>query len=410
MHSQSRETYYDVTPLSSYWFRNNNTECSSGPDYFQANTHNPFARPEVSSPGLQTRAKEEMENLEREKGNGGEDALALEQTIHNLQVNLKNVERQLETERNNHEQTKLDLVEKQKDATNQRQLMLDAVGELNRLLRGNEVRNQLTDDEIVQKAMTLRVGIRDFALRNFASDIGQSRIVEESLESLNKFLRMPPDLLLKYVSTSSTRISVMRAFLWSYIRESVFNQFFWTWQGAGAAFRDMCGSLDSLRHDKNAGLQGMRKFHTWRANTASLLVEAMSLDEAEADIDCQTLVRQWSIHISQILEPFGSSGSREYQDGLESILIQSLELDKDTCRQVASIEWLAPNDFPFTFLREEMELESRQEKQNEHMAVTMVLGPGLVKYGKSSGDRFDTMERLLKTQVFCDMSERHGRQ
>ncbi|KAK5629008.1 hypothetical protein RRF57_004723 [Xylaria bambusicola] len=382
-------------------------EIGSNPSYLQSNTQNPCARPEALSPHLQTTAEEMMKNLERGEGNGREGTLLLEQTIHNLQVKLRSVERDLETERSNHEQTKFDLVEKQKDASNQRQLMLDAVGELNRFLRGNEVRNQLTDDEIIQKVMTLRVGIRDFALRNFSSDIDQSRITEASLGSLNEFLRMPPDFLSKYISTSSTRINVTRAFLWSYICEKVFNQFFWTWQGAGAAFRDICGSLgitDSLKNDKTASLQGKRKFHTWRANTASLLVEAMSLDETKAVKDCQSLIRQWSTHISQILDPLGSSRCQEYEEGLESIFIQSLELDKQICRQVASIEWSAPQDFPSTFLREEMELESRQEQQNGNLTVTMVLGPGLVKYGKSSGDRLDTMERLLKTQVFCDIS------
>lgn len=53
-----------------------------------------------------------------------------------------------------------------------------------------------------------------------------------------------------------------------------------------------------------------------------------------------------------------------------------------------------------------MEPEPGQAQNKDQGVVTLVLGLGLVKQGKSSGDGFDMTERLLKkAQVFYDMTE-----
>ncbi|KAI1425005.1 hypothetical protein F5Y12DRAFT_749255 [Xylaria sp. FL1777] len=361
----------------------------------------------ISSFDIQLRLKEAEQNLKNEKKCRKEEIILHERAMKYLQAKLKDSEENLMMERSMHEQTKLDLIEKRNEANHQRQFALDAVGELNRFLRGNKVPNQSTDDEIIQKAMTLRVGIRDFAIFHFGGNLDQVRINQASLESLNQFLRIPPDYLETYASASSTRINLIRAFLWAYLRERVFNQFCWTWQGASTAFRDISSFLDTLISRKESrDSQGERKFHTWRANTASLLVEAMSLDEGNANSDCEQLIQKWSNHISQLLEPFRLSHHSDYRQELEGILSQSVELDKEICKQIASFEWLAHEHLPCTFVPEAMELEPSQEHHGNNGIVTFVLGPGLVKHGKSSGDRFDMMERLLKTQVFCDRPPR----
>ncbi|KAJ2992965.1 hypothetical protein NUW58_g1992 [Xylaria curta] len=229
------------------------------------------------------------QSLKNEKESREEESILHENSIIHLQTKLKEMEQHLEMEQSRHKKTRSDLIETQKDVKHHRQLALDAVGELNRFLRGNQVPNQSTDDEIIQRAMMLRVDIRDFAIIHFEGSIDEVGINQVSLESLNEFLRIPPDCLKEYVSNSSTRVNIIRAFLWMYLCERVFNRFSWTWRGAGSAFHDICGFLEGLMNEnENGDYQGKRKFHTWRANTASLLVEAMSLDETAANCELST--------------------------------------------------------------------------------------------------------------------------
>ncbi|KAI1733568.1 hypothetical protein F4680DRAFT_441283 [Xylaria scruposa] len=361
--------------------------------------------PGSSSSNLENRLREMQHILKTEKESRRTENISHENAMNSLAVRLNYVQRDLEMERNRHQKTKLDLIEKEKDAQSQRQLALDAVGELNRFLRGNKVHSQSTDDEIIQKAMTLRISIRDFAILHFERSVEEAEINQVSLESLNKVLQIPSDLLKSYTSTSSMRINLIRAFFWAYLYENVFNQFSWTWRGASAAFKDICGFLDGfVNGNQNENSQAKRKFHTWRANTTSLLVEAMSLDEATAYHDCQRRIRKWSNHISDLLEPLSLSRHQDYQQQLEDIISQSVELDKEICKQIANIEWVLPRELPCTFEPKTMELDHGLEQPRDHSVVTLVLGPGLIKHGKSSGDRFDLTERLLSTQVFCDRS------
>ncbi|KAI1204681.1 uncharacterized protein F4807DRAFT_471862 [Annulohypoxylon truncatum] len=368
-----------------------------------ANTGSLPLQPGVSPSDLETRLKEAEQSLKKEKQSRLEENASHERVTNNLQAKLDVTERNLETERNEHQHTKSRLTEKENAANHQRQLMLDAVGELNRFLRGNQVHNQSTDHELIQKAMKLRIAIRDFAILYFGNNVNMLGSSQASLESLNQFLRIPLDYLETYISFSSKRVNLIRAFLWAYLYERVFNRFYWSWQGAGTAFCEMRGFLYNLVDgSKNADPRGERKFHTWRANTANLLVEAMRLNETTVTSDGQQFIQQWTNTVSQLLGPFKSSDQQGYLQGLEGIITQSLELDKEICKQIANIEWVHCEELPCTFVPDSMELELSQEHQGNNKAVTLVLGPGLVRRGKSSGDDFDVMERLLKTQVYCD--------
>ncbi|KAI0430721.1 hypothetical protein F5Y09DRAFT_307085 [Xylaria sp. FL1042] len=370
-----------------------------------SNEEQPPNQAPMSSSDLESRLNEAEKSLENERMNREKEQILHGKAINYFQEKLKNVEEQLKMERTRHQRTRLDLAEKDNYASHQRQLMLDAVGELNRFLRGNQVPNQLADDEIIQKAMILRIEIRNFAIHHFEGNINQLGINQGSFDSLNEFLRISPDCLKSYIATSSTRVNTIRALLWAYLLEKVFNQFSWTWRGAGTAFRNINGFLDDLISEKaSRDSQAKRKLHTWRASTAALLVEAMLLDEAKSNSDCQQLIQQWSNHISQLLEPFRLSRHQGYEQELEGIISLSLELDKDICKQIANIEWVTPEDLPSSFVPEMMELEPGQQQEGSNDVVTLVLGPGLDKYGKSSGDKIDVVERLLKMQVFYDKS------
>jgi hypothetical protein len=78
-----------------------------------------------------------------------------------------------------------------------------------------------------------------------------------------------------------------------------------------------------------------------------------------------------------------------------------VELDKEICNQIAKIEWVIHERLPCAFEPEVMELEGGQEQHGSIHVVRLVLGSGLVKFGKLSDDRFDMMEMLLKEQVYC---------
>lgn len=200
-----------------------------------------------SPSNIESRLMELEQSLKAEKHSREKESMLYQSTTNQLRAKLRDLEQQLEMERNRHKKTSFDLIEKEKDAKNQRQLALDAVGELNRFLRGNQVPNQSTDDEIIQKVVALRIDIRDFAIIHFEGTM-DAEVAQASLEPVNKYLRIPPDCLEKYIYTSSTRVNVIRAFLWAYLGKKVFNRFSWACRDAGTAFQVICGFLSNPTH------------------------------------------------------------------------------------------------------------------------------------------------------------------
>lgn len=192
---------------------------------------------------LEIKLKETEQKLEYEKQSRQDDKHSHNTALVDLQSKLNHVEKSLEVEQDKHQQTKFNLVEKEKEASHHRQLKLDAVGELNRFLRGNQVSNQSTDREIVEKAMMLRVNIRDFAIHYFQDSIKEARIQPEESESLNKYLRIPQHYLNNAIYDPRMRVRLVRAFMWAYLCDHIFGCFHWALKDAGAVFHKMCGFL-----------------------------------------------------------------------------------------------------------------------------------------------------------------------
>jgi hypothetical protein len=149
----------------------------------------------------------------------------------------------LEAERMAHRETQLQLQKNQYDADNMRKSWLEAANHLDRALRQGQVANQMTDDELTQRAAALRFKIKNFALQFFGDEITTVTFNQATSGLINKYLKLPRRLLRAYLILPSLRPMLVRAFLWEALRRKVFGRFLWALQGASPAMLDMSRCL-----------------------------------------------------------------------------------------------------------------------------------------------------------------------
>ena len=138
----------------------------------------------------------------------------------------------------------------------------------------------------------------------------------------------------------------------------------------------------------------------WRANTSNLVFETMSLDDQGA-LARRDAVNEDVGRLSQHLRELTTSKSHVLEAYLRDIIKQSLDLDEELSRQVARVSWESVRGgLPCAFDPNFMTLGGGQ-KHTGNDQVILVLAPGLVKTGKSSGDEFDVSTTLMMMEVVC---------
>jgi hypothetical protein len=90
------------------------------------------------------------------------------------------------------------------------------------------------------------------------------------------------------------------------------------------------------------------------------------------------------------------------QSQLADLIKQTVRLDQDLSRQVAPIRWSFDRGSSLSFDPSSMALPSNYQEPSEELKVRLVLAPGLIRRGRSSGDQFDKIVLLLKTEVTCE--------
>lgn len=151
-----------------------------------------------------------------------------------LHARIKKLERDLNEERNLHEQAKGDLDDLRRSSK-------ETAGELNRLLRRKQGIDQLFDGELIRMAKTLRVLIRDFTIKHFGADKakGLPPIPIDTAERLNKYLRLSQHNLDAFIQAATSHTALIQSFLWSILVVKVFNKFCWAPNMAFNALLDM---------------------------------------------------------------------------------------------------------------------------------------------------------------------------
>lgn len=147
----------------------------------------------------------------------------------------------------------------------------------------------------------------------------------------------------------------------------------------------------------------MRGFNMWRANTSNLLHEASEREEETPGHSYRRISEAYSQHICGILAHYSSSDYQVIETRISDIFSQSVELDKQFSKQVASLRWTTISAPKSTNTRafdpKIMELERGETRASHEQTITLVLSPSLVKWGKSSGEDFNLSVALLKMEV-----------
>lgn len=349
---------------------------------------------------------------------------------------LDKAERDLAAERSLHDQTRkeLDLLrqslshektalrqaegdkEKWKRVAGDRQKQLRATThELNRLIGSTQGFSKMDDSEFRTKADQLRGDIRNMTLCHLEGT-DELKISDSTYALFSQRLQLPEPLLKDYLQSSSTRAEVVQAFMWETLRVDIFSRFRWIPQQPSEAMKTMSiflgeyhtarprySQVEQLTHTRLEPFQtpdidivpdAKRKFHTWRATTTNIMMEILGLDREQVLKDasklCQEQASLITNDLSDLLQP---SCRGTVEDLLIDIFDQSLILSEMIDTQLASITWSDTKRKHKAGQSDPHMMDFQYEKSHpSHEPRRLVIAPGLVRRGKSSGDSFDVEE------------------
>ncbi|KAI0835834.1 hypothetical protein F5Y06DRAFT_119873 [Hypoxylon sp. FL0890] len=325
-----------------------------------------------------------------------------ENTSEKLQSQLKQVEHRL----NEEQQAKKEL---QQELGDIRARWKETVKEFNRFQAESQTFVQLDDQELIQKVSQLRFNIRNFVLQHFES--GQPLSMKDSRACLNNILRYYPNILGSFeefeywMQIPPRRTMVIRAFLWAFLQRDIFGEFRWAGKDVAGTFYHMRKALGSFLGAASGGtpdeIQAQRKFHTWKANTTTLVAEWMKLDHQEGRKEREEFSIEKAKEICSYLAAFSTSKDKELASRIADIIIEALDLDLLLSKQAACVQWwYGAGQETQRFDPESMDLEG---EVGDH--VYLYLAPAVLKQGKSNGESFDRTNLLLKMQVVCQPIE-----
>ncbi|KAB5536287.1 hypothetical protein GE09DRAFT_1142033 [Coniochaeta sp. 2T2.1] len=321
------------------------------------------------------------------------------------QAQLNHAMSALEKERAAHSETRSELENKHDEVKDMRKRWLDSATQLNSLIRQGQTPNQMTDDEIIQKVSALRFTIKSFALQFFGDDIKQLEIDGAASDFLNHYVQLPEDYLEAYMQSQSFRPMLVRAFLWEYIREHVFGEFCWAPDPIGRSMTHTVRFLVAPEGDDGRSPQPdiVRTFHSWRAKTSSLLVEAIGRRGGQTSDHRQKFCVNEAAGICGVLSSFSTTDPVLLQSRLSDLIRKSLEIDEGLSKQVAWIH-LAGFESPCLLGNLHsiyMELERGHTSTAADQQVQLVLSPFLCRLGNSSGEAYHVWQILQKAEVSC---------
>ncbi|KAL3465550.1 hypothetical protein BJX64DRAFT_285481 [Aspergillus heterothallicus] len=329
--------------------------------------------------------------------------LPLSESTSDLNTRLEKAEEELRAEIRSHQHTRTELQKHQQESDTLRKRLLQTANELNQVMRQTQGANQLTDDEIVQKARQLRYEISSFVIQYLDDELKILKIPHASYAYFSKYVRGSKANFETYMR-SSTRHALVEAFLWLFLEKEVFGRFRWAPTDVSKMLTGMCGFFGPLKSDNSEGIpEAQRRFHTWRSHTSTLVLNTMELNGRSALAETAKFMQVEVTKIAKALEPFSQSSRYDLQSHLVDILSRGLNLDEEISKQVASFTWTmeVPEMLPCAFNPQLMELEPHRQI-TDSLTVRLVTAPGLNKSGNSFGDNFDVVTGLLKMQVSCE--------
>lgn len=139
----------------------------------------------------------------------------------------------------------------------------------------------------------------------------------------------------------------------------------------------------------------------WKANTSALLVDALKRDQENGQ-GIRRRLRDKIQHLCTQLAPLTKSKYEGFAAQLSEIIKEALDLDQLFSKQVAEIYWTTDADESEIFHEASMELQQGEKRTVDGQKVQLVVAPGLIKRGRSTGENYEMSSMLLRMTVSCE--------
>ena len=142
----------------------------------------------------------------------------------------------------------------------------------------------------------------------------------------------------------------------------------------------------------------------WKASTSALLEDALKHDEETE----QGMSRKLHGIIKDLcwqLSPLTISKTTRIEEQMFDIIQEALDLDQLFSKQIAQVFWTTANSTGRDFDEELMELQPGEKRTADSQKVRLVVAPGLVRNGRSTGEDYERTNVLLRITVSCELIE-----
>ena len=124
-----------------------------------------------------------------------------------------------------------EIIRKDREIDKLRQLWKQSAKELEQYQAQAKVVDQVTDPEVIQKAMQLQYNVRNLAYQQFGGELNPRKSVQGSLQYVQKQLQTPTGFCEACMNSPVKRPMLVGAFLWDFLLKNVFQRFMWCGTG-----------------------------------------------------------------------------------------------------------------------------------------------------------------------------------
>ena len=186
--------------------------------------------------------------------------------------------------------SRADIIQKNRDLDAVRQMWKQTARELGKYQTQEKVVDQVTDPEMIQKARQLQYNVRNLAYQHFGGELNTGKSVQDSWQCLQKQLRTPTDYFEACMSSPVKRPMLVGAFLWEFLVNEIFENFWWCGKGVNHDMKNLTDVLSERSHLASS----MNDTNTFDQNPAEAICWPTG-PRQNADIRCgkPTLAPSW---------------------------------------------------------------------------------------------------------------------
>ncbi|KAJ5393609.1 uncharacterized protein N7487_011250 [Penicillium crustosum] len=265
-----------------------------------------------------------------------------------------------------------------------------AAQELNQLIISTQVFGKVNDSDLLAKAEQLRGDIDNLSYCHL-KEPKDLDISDATYKLFEQRLGLPQATTVKYFQSPLSPSELVQAFIWQTLRVRVFGRFRWMPQSS-ESMSAMSGFLEQfLTSGSNAIPDAKRRFHTWRATTTNVMAEVVGLDTDKVSNYIEKFSEEQARLTTEELHGLVKlSSHQKVEDELCAIFDDSVTLSEMIDTQLACITWSdVKHRAADRSALGRAEPQSGRSRSSDNRDSRLLVAPGLVRSGRSSGDKFD---------------------